>query len=186
MSRVCLVVLALLCAGSVAAQTIVRPEPPLDSARATLRHSLLVLRDSLNSIDAAAGRLQRDYREASTPALLSRARVMHDACARSVRTVAPTKDVVVSAKASNEVRQRRQRELVEALEQLRAALVQCQSDFAAMSQPGQGDQVRGYGNHRAGRVQTALRKYSRVAGGFLAAMGIKVTPLGAQSGALAG
>jgi hypothetical protein len=185
MTRACLFVLALLCAGRLAAQTVVRPQPPLDSARAGLRDALLVLRDSLNTIDAAAARLQRDYREASEAALLSRARVMQDACARSGRNIPPTRQAVATAKVSTEPRVKRQRELIHALDQLRSALVQCESEFGAMGKPGQGEQVRGYGNNRAAPVQIALRKYAQVAGEFLAAMGIKVTPLGAEGRQLA-
>jgi hypothetical protein len=169
-------------APNLAAQTVVRPEAPLDPARSSLRDALLVLRDSLSSIDAAAGRLQRDYRQASAASLVSRARVMTDACARSARTVPPTRQAVVAADASSDVRLKRQRELVQALAQLHDALNRCQSSFGAMGQSGQGEQVRGYGNDRAVRVQAALRKYERVAGEFLAAMGIKVTPRGATPG----
>jgi hypothetical protein len=171
---------------NLAAQTVVRPEAPLDSARSSLRAALLVLRDSLGSIDAAAGRLQRDYRQASGASLVSRARVMSDACARSVRTVPPTRQAVIAFETPNDMRAKRRRELVNALGQLHDALARCQSSFGAMGKPGQGEQVRGYGNDRAVRVQAALRKYERVAGEFLSAMGIKVTPRGASPRPLAG
>jgi hypothetical protein len=185
MSRTCLILAAMLCARSLVAQTVVRPEPPLDSARVTLRDALISLRDSLSSIHAAAGRLQRDYRESSAASLLSRAMVMREACARSSRTVPPTKEVVAASKASTDLRRKRQRELVEALDQLRVALTRCEADFGAMGKSGQGEQVRGYGNDRAGRTQAAIRKYSWVAESFLAAMGIKVAPLGTENRALA-
>jgi hypothetical protein len=55
-----------------------------------------------------------------------------------------------------------------------------------MSQAGQGETVRGYGNERAGRVQAAIRRYERTLGAFFSAMGIKVTPLGAESRPMAG
>jgi hypothetical protein len=180
------VLLLVVWVPNLAAQTIVRPEAPLDSARSSLRDALLVLRDSLSSIDAAAGRLQRDYQQSSGASLVSRARVMSDACARSARTVPPTRQAVIAADASNDARVKRQRELVQALAQLHDALARCQSSFGAMSKPGQGEQVRGYGNDRAVRVQAALRKYERVAGDFLAAMGIKVTPRGDSPRPLAG
>lgn len=186
MSRAGLLVLLVVWVPNLAAQTIVRPEPPLDSARSSLRDAVLVLRDSLSSIDAAAGRLQRDYREASGASLVSRARVMSDACARSARTVPPTRQAVIAADASNDARVKRQRELVQALGQLHDVLARCQSTFDAMGKPGQGEQIRGYGNDRAVRVQAALRKYERVAAEFLAAMGIKVTPRGAGPRPLAG
>jgi hypothetical protein len=46
--------------------------------------------------------------------------------------------------------------------------------------------VRGYGNDRAVRVQSAMRKYEIALRGFLGMMGIKVRPLGANPRASAG
>jgi hypothetical protein len=186
MSRLCLVLLLLLSAGSLAAQTVVRPDPPLDAERLKVRDAVLVLRDSLNSIDAAAARLQRDFRTASGASLVSRARVMREACARSARTIPPTRQVVAAAPASNENRMKRRDELARGLDRLRDALKYCEDEFAAMSQAGQGERVRGYANDRARRVQTELRAYARTASRFLSAMGIKVVPLGAEPRPLAG
>lgn len=186
MSRASWLVLLVLYAPNLAAQTVVQPEVPLDSARASLRDALLVLRDSLGSIAAAVGRLQRDYRAASGASLTSRARVMAEACAGSVRTIPPTRTAVRTADASNDVRAKRRAELLRALGRLHTDLHRCQSEFTAMGQPGQGEQVRGYGNHRATRILARVQEYERVAGSFLAAMGIKVTPRGARPRPLAG
>lgn len=187
MSRWYLVVTVMLFAQSLAAQgTVVRPEPVLDAGRATLRDALLQFRDSLNSIDAAASRLQRDYRQASPASLTSRARVMREACARSVRSLPATRKAVLAAAASDEQRLRRRGEMVAALDQLQKALARCESDFITMSRPGEAERVRGYANDRAVRVQTALRRYERVLGTFFNAMKIKVSPLGTQAGPLAG
>jgi hypothetical protein len=186
MSRWCVVLLAMLFVQPVSAQTVVRPEPKLDAGRAALRDALLQFRDSLNTVHAAVSRLQRDYRESSPASLLSRARVMRQACARSVNGLPAARNAVLTAEASNALRLRRRTEIVAALDQLQKALVRCESDFAAMSQAGQGERVRGYGNDRAGRVQAALRRYEPALSAFLSAMGIKVTPLGAESRPLAG
>jgi hypothetical protein len=187
MSRWYLVLIGMLFAHNLSAQgTVVRPEPPLDAGRAALRDALLQFRDSLNTIDAAASRLQRDYRESSTASLISRARVMRQSCARSVGSLPAARKAVLAAEASSGARLRRRTEMVAALDQLQKALVRCESDFAAMSQAGQGEKVRGYGNDRAGRVQAGLRQYERALGAFLSAMGIKVTPIGAESRPLAG
>jgi hypothetical protein len=171
---------SLVCVGPASAQTVMRPDPPLDSARAAVRDALLILRDSLNTIDGAAARLQRDFRQASEASLLSRARVMRDACARSERTVAPARRVVLDVEPLEPRRMKHRSELVKAMDHLSGALARCELDFAAMSRPGQGETVRGYGNDRATRVQSALRKYENALRGFLGVMGIKVTPLGAN------
>ena len=187
MRRWYLVVIVMAFAQNLPAQgTVVRPEPVLDAGRATLRDALLQFRDSLSSIDAAASRLQRDYRQASPASLLSRARVMREACARSVRGVPATRKAVLAAAAPGELQRRRRGEMVGALDQLQKALALCESDFATMSRPGEGERVRGYGNDRAGRVQAALRRYEQVVATFFSAMKIKVSPLGVQPRPLAG
>ena len=187
MSRICLVLFCLLWATHLSAQgTVVLPEKALDPARATLRDELLRLRDTLNSIDAAAARLQRDFRQASGAALTSRARVMRDACARSARNVAPARKAVLAAKASGDQQLRLRKDMTQALDRLHDTLVRCNTDFGKLSQPDQGEEVRGYGNHRAVLVQQGLRKYEQTLARFFNAMGIKVRPLGAEGSPLAG
>src|SRR4051812_26470400 len=175
-----------LWAGPAAAQTVIRPDPPLDSARAVVRDALLLLRDSLTRVDAAAARLQRDFRQASGPSLLSRARVMHQACAHSGQTVPATRRVLLDAQLSQPTRLQRRKQLVAAMEELSKALARCELDFTAMSKPDQAETVRGYGNTRAIRVQSAIRKYEIALSSFLGVMGIKVTPVGANSRSAAG
>jgi hypothetical protein len=181
-----LLLLTLCWTGPLAAQTVMRPDPPLDSARAAVRDALLNFRDSLNTVDGAAARLQRDFRQASGPSLLSRARVMHEACARSLRTVAPTRKTVMDASLSDPRRAMHRTELLGAMDHLKGALARCELDFAAMSRPDQGETVRGYGNDRAAKVQAAMRKYEGVLRSFLGVMGIKVMPLGANPRPAAG
>jgi hypothetical protein len=187
MSRACLIALALLWGQTLAAQgTVVLPEVPLDPARATLRDELLRFRDTLNSIDAAAARLQRDFRQASSASLTSRARVMHDACARSARNEPAARKAVLAAEASSADRQRSRAQLIRTLDLLRSALAKCKAGFDDLSRTGQAETVRGYGNHRAALVQSALRKYEVALARFLNAMGIKVQPLGAEGRPAAG
>jgi hypothetical protein len=171
--------IGVLSAGSLAAQaTVVQPKPPLDSARAALRDAVQVLGDSLITVDGAAARLQRDSRQTSEASLLSRARVMHEACARSVRTVPYTREALLAAQLSEPPRIKRRRELVKALDQLRGVLSRCEVDFAAMSRPGEGETVRGYSYARSEAVQAAVRKYQESLRAFLTAMGIYPSPAG--------
>jgi hypothetical protein len=186
MSRLLVLVLSTIWAQALTAQTIVRPPPALDAGRIALRDELLRFRDTLNTIDAAAARLQRDYRHASTAALTSRARVMADACARSVRNVTRARRAVLAADTSNPRRVKRRGEMVQALDLLRVALTRCEADFGAFSRPGEGEQIRGYANDRAVRVLASLRQYERVLATFFQTMGIRVSPLGTQPQPLAG
>jgi hypothetical protein len=170
----------------LAAQTVVRPAAPLDSARAELRDALVVFRDSLITVDGAAARLQRDFRLASAPSLLSRARTMRDACARSLQTVPTTRATLQAAKLTHPRRLQLRRELVIALDSLKDVLRYCETEFSAMSKPEQAEVVRGYGNDRATRVQAGLRSYERTLRGFLQVMGIRVLPLGVPGSPSAG
>jgi hypothetical protein len=172
--------LVVLTARPLAAQTVIRREPPLDSARAALRDALLILRDSLNGVDGAAARMQRDFQAASGPSLLSRARMIQQACARSGRTILPTQQTVQRFKLTESEKLKRRKALVGAMEQLKVALGRCDTEFAAMSRPDQAERVRGYGNDRVIRVQTAIRSYEEVLRDFLGAMHIRIRPLGAD------
>jgi hypothetical protein len=180
MSRRAAVVLALMiCARSLAAQaSLATPDPPLDPARASLRDALVLLRDSLVSVDGAAARLQRDFRASSEASLLSRARVMHEACARSAGAVPPARGAVVSFKLSGARKLKLRSELLRSMDRLRGALTRCETEFAQMSRPGQGEQVRGYGNNRADQTKASIRRYEEALSTFFGALGIKVRPSG--------
>lgn len=166
--------------------TVVLPETPLDSARAALRDDLYTFRDSLNTIDAAAARLHRDYRQASHAVLRSRARIMTEACTRSMRNVPLARKAVQAAAASNDARRRSRRELLGALDRLTTVLTRCKTEFDDLSQPGKGEAVRGYGNARALRIQSGLREYERVLSRYLSTMGIKTPLPGSRPSAVQG
>lgn len=184
--RTAVILVSVLAVQPLGAQTVMLPPPKLDSARAEIRDALWRLRDSLLTVDGAAARLQRDYRATSDPALLARARFMTQACARSFKAVAPARSVVASADLSSKQKLHQQRSLLGALDSLRKALSACEAEFAAMSRPGQGETVRGYGNDRAGRVLAALRSYEHSLRGFLRALGIPNEPPGLNPRAVSG
>jgi hypothetical protein len=50
-----------------------------------------------------------------------------------------------------------------------------------MSKPEQAEEVRGYANDRASKVQGALRSYGIAARDFLVLMGIRLSPTGVSS-----
>ncbi len=186
MTRTAAFILGCLISTSLQAQTVVRPDPPLDVNRARVRDVLLVLRDSLNAIDAAAGRLQRDSRQTSAASLVSRARVMRDACSSSARAVDPARTTVIGARVVGTTGARRRLDMVRGLDVLSGELAHCRSEFASMGEAGQGERVRDYGNDRAARIQSALRDYERTLSRFLGTMGIKIEPPGASASPLAG
>ena len=169
----------LLLPKQLPAQTVIRPAAPLDSARAVLRDALDSFRDSLLTVNGAAARLQRDNRTASDAALVARARFMREACERSLRALPPTREAVLAAALSDKKKVVRQKkDLVVRLDSLKLALRRCEADFAEMSQPDQGERVRGYGNDRADRVQRAMQQYEASLRAFLQIMRIDLSPIG--------
>ena len=183
-----LLLLSLLGAAplSLGAQAVVMPTAPLDAARTRVRDAMLVLRDSLMTINGAAARLQRDFRQTSGSVLTARAREVSGACARSVRTIGPTKDVVAAAQATNPVPVRSRDALVRSLDSLSSQLSRCATEFGAMAAPGKAEEVRGYGIRRSEPILKALDDYDRAADAFFATWGIEVRPLGARPSPLAG
>lgn len=181
--------LSILCLSAplmLSAQTVVRTEPPLDSARSGVRDVLGILRDSLLAVNGAAVRLQRDVRQASNALLLSRARVMREACSGSAPALGVARGEVNGIRISQADRAKTRGELVKALNRLDAALTRCETQFAAMSQAGQAETVRGYAYNRSLRVQRALQDYEVVLRRFLDVMAIQLPPSKQSPGTIAG
>ena len=168
------------------AQAVVRPASPLRPAHVPVREAMLVLRDSLMTVNGAAARLQRDFRETSDAALTSHARGIANACARSVRTLAATRKTVAAAEADDRARLNTRAAVLRGLDSLASELTKCSDEFAAMGLPGKGEEVRGYGNRRAEPILKALYDYDATAARFFKAWGMDVRPLGARPNPLAG
>lgn len=183
-----LLVLSLFVAAPVAAgaQAVVMPTAPLDAARTHVRDAMLLLRDSLMTVNGAAAALHRDFRQTSGAVLTTRAREVSAACARSVRTIGPTREAVAAAQATNPVPVKTRDALVRSLDSLSIELNHCVSEFGAMAAPGKAEEVRGYGIRRSEPILKALSDYDRAANSFFATWGIEVRPLGARPVPLAG
>lgn len=183
-----LFLLTLLTAAPLAldAQGVVMPSSRLDGARVRVRDALLVLRDSLMTINGAAASLQRDFRRTSGAVLTARARELSSACARSVRTIGPTKQAVAAAQATMPGPVRSRDALVRSLDSLSTQLNRCVTEFSAMAAPDKAEEVRGYGIRRAEPILKALGDYDHAATVFFVSWGIEVRPLGAHPDPLAG
>lgn len=169
---------AVLTAPPARAQEFVKPDAPLDSARATVRDAILVLRDSLQVIHAGGARMQRDFQGASGAALVSRAAAIREGCAASARTLPATRAAVLSGPAGREAARGPRARLVTEMDSLSAALAVCERAFGAWVEQGDGEAVRGYGNRQAEVVRRALLAYEERLHLYLGAMGIRIVPLG--------
>lgn len=179
MRSVWLAILCLAAPLTLTAQTVLKTEPPLDSARSDLRDVLVILRDSLQAVNGAAVRLQRDVRQTSSASLLSRARALRDACTGSGPALGVARGEVHSLRVPQADRAKSRRELMKALNRLEAALTRCGTDFAAMSREGQAETVRGYSYTRSLRIQKAMQDYEVALRQFLGLMEIQL-PVPAQ------
>lgn len=170
---------------ALSSQTVVRPAGPLSAAHVPVRDAMLVLRDSLMTVNGAAARLQRDFRQTSDAALTSHAREIANACARSLRTMVPTRKAVAAADAGDRARMNTRAAVLRALDSLSVEMTKCSGEFGAMAAPGKGEEVRGYGNRRAEPILKALYNYDATAMRFFKAWGMDVRPLGARPDPLA-
>ena len=182
MKRALVLILCSLAAAPAAlnAQAVVSRTSPLPAASAHVRDAMLVLRDSLMTVNGAAARLQRDFRQTSDAALTWRAREIANACARSVRTLAPVRKTIAAADAEGAARIRSRQEVLDALDALAVEMGRCSDEFAAMARVGNGEEVRWYGNRRAEPILKALYDYDAAATRFFNAWGMDVRPLGAR------
>lgn len=189
MMRRIVVALALtLAATPLAAQGsgLITPDAPLSPARAKLRDALVAFRDSLGAIDAAAARLQRDYQQASAAALESRAHVVELSCAAAGRTLSAARNAVKASDAARASQISSRDALLKQLDKLSPPLGRCQTEFAALSARGKGDEVRDYANRRIEPTIQAIRAYEPVVQRFVAAMGFSIQVRSRQQPVLAG
>lgn len=163
-------------AAPLSAQTVVRPDPVLDSAHAAVRDALGDFRDSLQTIEAAGARLQRGTHGASAAWIRARARQMAAACAASQRILPTTRDGIRAGVWQTARERAAQADLLKAFEVLGAKLRWCQERFAPPSDAAGIEAIRNSGNYWRGQLSAALTDYDRAAGYFLSTLGIKVRP----------
>lgn len=184
------VLAGLLLVGSAPAlraqAAMVLPEKELDAERLRLRDSVYVMRDTLSEVSASVARLQRDFRLASAPVLVSRARALAANCAAARRRVPHTRAMIAAAPIKTTFALEQQKRTATELTRLESELDRCVKEFEAMSMPDKGEEVRGYGNRKAAPIQAQIRKYDAAIAGFFNALQIPHRPLGARRNPLAG
>lgn len=158
--------------------TQAQPAPALDSARAGVRDAALRLRDSLTEVQAAGAHLSRDFRSTSSAALISRARIMHQACAAAARSLPAARAVFVAGPADAEFSDTARVRMLAAMDQLHGALTACRTQFGAWTDAGDGEAVRDYGNRRAGEIRASIRAYDNRLNAYLGSLGIELRPRG--------
>ena len=91
-----LVTLGVLLLGTrtLAAQTVVTPEPKLSPEAQVVSDAIYRLRDSLLVVEAAGSRIARDRAQASDASLRSRAKLLADRCRFAAEISASTKATI--------------------------------------------------------------------------------------------
>ncbi|MEP6571067.1 MAG: hypothetical protein ABJD11_00160 [Gemmatimonadota bacterium] len=180
-----LLLLVLLPAASLCAQTVVTPEPQLDATRIRARDALLVLRDSLASVTAAAAWMERDLASSSDQAARGWATRVSDACARSSRTLAGTQGVVIQLNVPSPDPGKQRPALTAALTTLHAELEKCVAQFKEYSASPNTADLRSYAVPEGLKVAARIHKYESTLDRYFAAADIHVRPLGVPQGAKA-
>ena len=169
----------LVAAGPLHGQMVVTPDT-LDAQRRDVRDILVVLRDSLHTVEAAAAQFDRGHSSASVELLYSRGRTIKNACTRSLRNIGPAREVVKADDWGDEYRTMRQNQVLEAMDVLEKSVNACQSVWDGLVTPENAEQIRTAGPAEAESITKAIHAYGAVVSGYYKALGIYVSPAGAS------
>lgn len=150
----------------------------LDLERRDVRDILVVLRDSLHTVEAAAAQFDRGHAAASIELLYSRGRTLKNACTRSLRNIGPAREVVKADDWGDEYRTMRQGQVLEAIDLLEQSVNACQSVWDGLVTPENAEQIRTAGPAEAESITKAIHEYGNVVAGYYKALGIYVRPAG--------
>ena len=181
-----LLALLFIAAPLSAQATVILPEKQLAPELEAVRLSLYEMRDSLAEVSAAISSLSQDLRRSSAAVLSSRARHLAKRCAAALPLVATTRASVTAAKPADWRQEQEQLRLLAGLDSMPRLLTACDSTFSAMGKPGNGEEVRGYGNAKAAPLNQRVNGYNAVMRGFFRAYRIEYRPQGARHNPLAG
>ena len=173
----------LLAAGSLEAQVLVRNDT-LDAERRDVRDVLIVLRDSLRTVEASAAQFERGNESASVELLYSRGRSLLRACSRSLQNVPPAQALVRADDWENDYHALRQNELLAAMDRLEKSLQACESVWGKLATMEGADDIRTEGVAEARAITDAVHQYGNAVASFFKALDIYVSPIGAGPGVI--
>ena len=176
--RLLVVAVGLLVAAAPLHGQMVVTNDTLDLERRDVRDILVVLRDSLHTVEAAAAQFDRGHASASIELLYSRGRTLKNACTRSLRNIGPAREVVKGDDWGDEYRTMRQGQVFEAIDLLEQSVDACQSVWDRLVTPENAEQIRTAGPAEAESITKAIHDYGKVVAGYYKALGIYVRPAG--------
>jgi len=168
------------CAGLLAtplqAQTVLKQAPALDSPRATIRDAVIVLRDSLNLVDASIARLERDFDRSSDASIRSHAARLGQACARGERNVQPVQEAVRTSALPSPDKNQQRPAFQKALTELSEVLGRCRVDYGDLSRPGHEQELKAWALNKSAKVSSAVRRYEIALQAYLASLSLRILP----------
>jgi hypothetical protein len=177
--RLLVVVGLLVVAAPLHAQMVVTNDT-LDAERRDVRDALVVLRDSLRTVEAAAAQFERGHASASPELLYSRGKTIKNACNRSLRNIEPTRKVVKSDDWDNDYRTQRQNELLEAMDTLEKSLNACVAVWDRLTAPEGIEEIRASSPGKAQSITQDIHDYTTPVTSYFKALGVYVRPIGAS------
>jgi hypothetical protein len=174
-------------AGPLQAQaTVLQPDRKLSPSEDSLQSALYQLRDTLAQLSGTVARMERDFRQTSDAALISRAREIHRNCLAADRNLPGVTAVVTGFPEGTRLQENQRRQLLGAITQLHEALAECTTGFEALAVPGKGDEIRGYGNARLMPLRRELLRYDSAVDGYFRSLRIPNRPLGSKANPIIG
>ncbi len=176
--RLLVVAVGLLVAAAPLQAQMVVTNDTLGTERRDVRDILVVLRDSLHTVQAAAAQFARGNASASPELLYSRGKTIKNACIRSLRNVGPARRVVKADDWGDEYRTMRQNELLQAMDSIERSLNACEATWDELATPENAERIRTEGPREAESITGDIRLYGGVVAGYYKALGIYVKPAG--------
>lgn len=178
--RLLVVAVGLMVAAAPLHGQMVVTDDTLDVARRDVRDILVVLRDSLHTVEAAAAQFDRGHTSASVELLYSRGRMIKNACTRSLRNIGPAREVVKADDWGDEYRTTWQNQVLEAMDVLEKSVNACQAVWDGLVTPENAEQIRTAGPAEAESITKAIHDYGQAVAGYYKVLGIYVRPVGAS------
>ena len=157
---------------------MVMTQDTLEAERRDVRDVLVILRDSLQTVEAAAAQFERGHATASPELLYSRGRSIKNACIRSLRNVEPARQVVKTNDWVSEYQTKWQNELLQAMDSLEKSLNACEAVWHRLATPETAEQIRTAGPPEAESITRDIHGYTAVVSSYYKALAIYVKPAG--------
>lgn len=164
-------------AAQVTPADFIRPDSTeLDSLSQSYKDALLLLRDTLTTVQASVSSFRRVLAQGGAETVVNRARSLHAKCGRAVVTVREMEPTFSASRAPDD---RVREQSVELTRQMRTLRGDLDENCGALAPEGPGeraDTLRAWGPYYSSRIDRALVAYYESVARFLKAADFKLEP----------